>query len=283
VRRTIQTLRRAQRPCFVWCHLMSVHEYHAPETITGFHSPERTPLDPEANGVGRVRAYGSIEAAIDSYDDSILYVDALLGKLFRYVQTEKPNTLLIVTSDHGEEFYDHGGFGHGFSLYNELLHVPLVIWGPGVPRAVSSEPTSHVDLMPTLARYLGFPRDKSLPGRVLFADGSLSPGRDVVFAEQHQHGPWRRFALYQDGAKFIQSEKKDDGKVRLEYYAEGSGKEGVNGVQELDGVTLRSLEAGVRERREGAQQYFASHVGSEEMSALEPHEVETLKALGYVE
>ena len=71
-----------------------------------------------------------------------------------------PDTLLIVTSDHGEEFFDHGGYEHARTLYNEVLWVPCVLWGPGVPRGEVAEVTDSLDLLPTIAR-----RRRNLPPR----------------------------------------------------------------------------------------------------------------------
>ena len=59
--------------------------------------------------------------------------------------------MLVVTSDHGEELFDHGGVLHGLTLYDELLHVPLVVWWPGrIPHRVIEEPTDTLDLHTTL-------------------------------------------------------------------------------------------------------------------------------------
>jgi len=62
------------------------------------------------------------------------------------------NSLVIFIADHGEEFWDHGGFEHGHTLYEELIHVPLIIHFPGGKYAGKriSEPTSQVDILPTI-------------------------------------------------------------------------------------------------------------------------------------
>ncbi|HUY13479.1 MAG TPA: sulfatase [Terriglobia bacterium] len=72
---------------------------------------------------------------IDAYDNSLAYLDTQMGRL---VQTllESPggaNTFVIITADHGEGFGDHGTYDHGYNLYSEVLHVPLIVQGPGVP------------------------------------------------------------------------------------------------------------------------------------------------------
>ena len=70
---------------------------------------------------------------IDLYDASILYTDeALLGNIIDYLKQKGlyENAAVVVLSDHGEEFYDHGSWEHGHTLYNELIKIPLVIKYP---------------------------------------------------------------------------------------------------------------------------------------------------------
>jgi hypothetical protein len=67
------------------------------------------------------------------YDGSIRAMDAELGKLFEFLRSSglASSTVVAVTSDHGEEFLEHGRTGHGHSVYGELVDVPLILWGPG--------------------------------------------------------------------------------------------------------------------------------------------------------
>jgi arylsulfatase A-like enzyme len=76
------------------------------------------------------------------------------------------NTLLVFTSDHGEEFFEHGVLGHGFSLYQEVVHVPLILHGPGVPAgAVLEEPVAVLDLPATLLDLAGADLERFGDGR----------------------------------------------------------------------------------------------------------------------
>lgn len=74
----------------------------------------------------------------DSYDDCLAYLDDQVGELLHFFgeTPEWQNTIVIITADHGEEFGSHGDYIHGFDLYRQLLHVPLIIAGPGVPKDV---------------------------------------------------------------------------------------------------------------------------------------------------
>ena len=89
------------------------------------------------------------ESNINAYDSEISYLDSHLEEVFKMFNILE-DTILIVISDHGEEFYEHGGILHKRTLYRESVHVPLIIHYPNItPRRVEDR-TSHVDILPTL-------------------------------------------------------------------------------------------------------------------------------------
>ncbi|MDH3211476.1 MAG: sulfatase-like hydrolase/transferase [Myxococcales bacterium] len=95
---------------------------------------------------------------IDLYDAGIRQMDAELGRLVLLLRAEGllDECLLILTSDHGEEFLEHGGLLHNLTQYQEMLHVPLILRGPGIPAGMRIEtPVSLVDLAPTVLGALG--------------------------------------------------------------------------------------------------------------------------------
>ncbi len=112
-----------------------------------------------------------------TYDKGIGYLDASLGELFEALRTSGAwdDLLVVVTSDHGEEFDEHGGFGHS-ALYDEILRVPLIIKWPRGARAgaVNSTPSSGIDVAPTLLGFAGLPVT-DLPGAHLHTRGPDSP------------------------------------------------------------------------------------------------------------
>jgi arylsulfatase A-like enzyme len=91
-----------------------------------------------------------------AYDSEISFADSQLRRLFDECG-QFGDALVIVTSDHGEEFGDHGDEGHRFKLYQELLHVPLIVRFPGAQHAAQriAAPVSLVDLLPTLREWAG--------------------------------------------------------------------------------------------------------------------------------
>ena len=101
---------------------------------------------------------------ISAYDSEINFADQHIKELFELFKWEK-NTLVIITSDHGEGLWDHGKMTHGKSLYREEIQVPLMVYLPGgkVTRRVSTN-TSTIDILPTIRDVLGLPPDKNDEG-----------------------------------------------------------------------------------------------------------------------
>lgn len=112
-----------------------------------------------------------------TYDRGIGYLDAALGELFDALRQSGvwDDLLVVVTSDHGEEFAEHGGFGHS-ALYDEILRVPLIIKWPRGERAgaIASDPCSGVDIAPTLLGHAGLPT-ASLPGSHVHSRDPAAP------------------------------------------------------------------------------------------------------------
>jgi arylsulfatase A-like enzyme len=114
----------------------------------------------------------------ERYDGEIAYVDAYIGALLDYLGVHKgawDDTLVIVTSDHGEEFEEHGGTSHGRNCYEETAHVPLVVRIPGVAAKTVSRRVSLVDIVPTILELVGAPTD---PGQF--------DGQSLLFAERDE-------------------------------------------------------------------------------------------------
>ena len=120
------------------------------------------------------------------YDGEISYWDAELGKLLADLRERGlyEDLTIIVTSDHGEEFNEHGGFWHGTTLYDEQVRVPLLVKLPQSRRAdtVVRHWVQSIDLMPTVLKLLDVPVPEGVQG------GDLFTGTDVVYAEESHEG-----------------------------------------------------------------------------------------------
>lgn len=163
------TLARAQR--FIeeqgqnrWFLLVHLMEPHAPYFERPLNGRAIGPEDPP----------GSPAAMSALYDDGIRTADAELAKLLDWLRaTGRYDGLTIVlTADHGEELFDHGGWWHGSSLFEEVLRVPLLIKLPGqrLSGTRSDWTVRHIDLAPTLASLAGLPPDPSWEGLDLLDD-----------------------------------------------------------------------------------------------------------------
>jgi len=122
------------------------------------HRNGRMPLD--ASTLSRARAL---------YDGEVAYTDDEVGRLLDGLAARglDARTIVVITSDHGEEFGEHGSWEHGHTHFDELLHVPLAIRAPGLaPRSVS-EPVGLVDVAPTLCSLAGLTPPASFRGRDL--------------------------------------------------------------------------------------------------------------------
>jgi arylsulfatase A-like enzyme len=180
------------RPLFL---LVNYYDAHGPYVARPEHGPwlsagtGRRIVDfvRQVDGLPRfARIAGGLEAvaederraAIDNYDSGIARADAGLGQLIEGLRTRGilDSALLVVTSDHGEYFGEHGLYDHGRTLHRELLEVPLVAAGPGVlAGAAVPEPVQLIDLFPTLLEAAGLPVPDWNRGRSLWP---LLSGRD---------------------------------------------------------------------------------------------------------
>ncbi len=91
------------------------------------------------------------------YINSVHHLDQQLGRVLDRLERDGrlDDTLVVITGDHGEEFMEHGRWGHNSEFHDEQVRVPLVLAGPGVPGGVVTAPTSHLDVAPTLLGLLG--------------------------------------------------------------------------------------------------------------------------------
>lgn len=109
-----------------------------------------------------------IDALINLYDGEIRFFDHELGKLFDKMKKLNlwDNSLIALNADHGEEFYDHFWWQHNHTLYEELLRVPLIIYGPGLPKGIRVKtPIQHIEIFPTLFELLGLDRSDTFTGQ----------------------------------------------------------------------------------------------------------------------
>lgn len=180
-----------ERPFFVFLHLMDVHYDYTPAP------PYDTFFDPDYQGSVTSRDFMNnpairrdmdkrdLDHIIALYDGEIRYADTELGKLFDYLRGlgEWDNTLVVLTADHGDEFFEHGWKGHRQSLYDEVLLVPLILrYPPALPQGRRvSEQVRLTDIAPTLLELTGTPGSDVVWGGIqpLYAPRSLTAVLDA--------------------------------------------------------------------------------------------------------
>jgi len=188
---------RDGRPFFLFLHYFDIHSDYRPEPrfAEQFGKPYHGPVDGSTRQLlaflRRQIAFDADDRAhlVDLYDAEIRQLDQGLENLFAELRERGAleQTVVVVTADHGEELFDHGGVFHGQTQYQEMLRVPLVLVGPGIPRGLRiDQPVSLVDLVPTLLTLLGAEMSPSVSGRDLAplwqGGGAGWPERDL-FAE----------------------------------------------------------------------------------------------------
>jgi arylsulfatase A-like enzyme len=115
--------------------------------------------------------WGTRNDLLDLYDGEIAFNDLQFGRLLSWLEREAltESTMVVLLSDHGEEFLDHGGWGHGRTLFEEQLHVPLII---RFPRGLGSglvieSPVRQIDIVSTILDYLREPELSAQEGQSL--------------------------------------------------------------------------------------------------------------------
>ncbi len=219
----------------------------------------------------RGKELGLAEAA-NLYDNLVLRTDGLLGALFDELESLGilDETLVVVTSDHGEGLGQHGYYSHGLFLYEEQLRIPLIVRAPAaagwVPGRVKAA-VSLLDVAPTALEMAGLPPDPALHGRSLgpVAAGEDSAGPPRFLVAQRRHFPASdRQARGTFSASTPLHAVRGDGP--LKYLRDGAGREELYDLS-TDPGELRNL---AEERAEEARAF--SRLLEERLAVLDPGE-----------
>lgn len=156
---------------FLWLHYMDTHVPYKP--IKDFRPPissvKMSALNRKILNDENI-SEGEMNQIIELYDGSIKYVDHAIKHLLDELDAMKilEDTIVVITADHGEEFKDHGNLYHTpTKLYDELIHVPLIIYNSEFHGTVIDEPVSLIDIAPTIMSMLDLPNVKTFQGRSL--------------------------------------------------------------------------------------------------------------------
>jgi len=277
----------AEKPFFLWIHYMDPHtQYnHHPEHA---YRQENTsnitvPLkEKDLNPIADSLNEADLRFIADTYDEEIAYTDEYVGKLINTLKEQGlyDNTIIVLTSDHGEELLDRNRFGHGDTLYNELLHIPLIIHNPLEDKLNGTKVSRNVEtrsIAGTIAEECGLPNNH-FKGINLLRIPSEHIDGEFVFSQQGQNSerdPVKR-AVFMKEWKLIENVK--DGTFELYDLSNdpheqnnlyGSGRPGISELQNLLASQLSGFKPVL--------------VAEPEKAEPSEEDIKQLKALGYIE
>lgn len=276
--------RGEKRPFFLFLHTYEVHHPYTPSVADlELFAPDYAGSLPPEISVARLGSINGSRRRLDAedlgfiiatYDAEIRAVDRGFGELLALLRQRNllEDTVVVLTSDHGEEFGEHGWVGwHSHTLYEELLLVPLIFRLPGERFAGTraAQRVRSIDIAPTLLDLLGIPPPASFDGRSLLPlfspGGRLEDAPAIAFRDGPKGEVWQSFTLRR-------LKLNEDRLFDLE--ADPWERRDLAGV---DPESRRRLEAELRrlvERRQRLEAAAAVELGEEER--------ERLRALGYV-
>ena len=230
------------------------------------------------------------------YDAEISYHDVHFAAVMEGLEKRgiADETMVVITSDHGEEFWDHGSVGHGHSVYDELLHIPLIVRIPGVTEGKQriESAVGLVDIMPTILDALGQEIPEDLSGRSflpeLRGDTATAPRTAVAGFMKG----WRTLAV--GDLKYIQrtlsgtwlydvaedpGETEDLAKERPIALRYARGLLGLSLAQQDGSHTPAAVASG---KRKGGPKKAKKKQHKQEKTVIDPETEKQLRALGYV-
>ena len=284
--RAVDVLDRiGDRPFLLFLHFYDPHWHYEPPENT------RTIFDRSYTGTitGRLQDFShrdrkSVSPAdlahlIALYDGEIRYVDDELGRVFDHVRARglDRGTLVLVTSDHGEEFLEHGSWEHQKTLYEEVVRIPLFFRGPGVAPRREPGQTSLLDVAPTVLTWAGVPVPVPMQGRSLLARGGDREG----YGETDHTVDGTHKLFLRAGArawKTIVSLDREGGRVRGEEWYDLAADPGESRTASPPPSVAEPMRRQAMERWKAARRRGA---GAPAVN-LSPEQRERLRALGYV-
>ena len=260
---------------FLFLHYMDPHDPYLEHPYNGVGVSRASNQEPEAEEAEELRRL---------YVGEIEYLDGNFGKLIAKLEADGiyDDTVIVLTADHGEEFHEHGGFWHGLTLYDEQIHVPLVIkWANGVEgpsNGADSGIARLIDVGPTLLGTAGVAVPGTMQGIDLRTPFASRLEKDQqVFAEEDHEGNvlW---ALRTEDEKLIVANAGNPRKLPEREYFDIS-----SDPLELDPYEDPEAEAHLEELAEFQRQAALGQAVQGEDVEMDLQTCQRLKAIGYVE
>ncbi len=278
---------------FLWIHYLDPHSpYSPPEAyLKDIALPDETGSDFGRVRNDSVRAGRSIRTPEDRvrlklfYDAEVRYVDDNIGRLISHLRELGiyDDALIVLTSDHGEEFWEHGNWEHGHSLYNELVTVPLLIKLPDAAggRRVD-QPVSTDALLPTILDLCSIDPAGHLPisrsVRYLWDEATTGASVEPIFLSGVEYYEPRE-GIVSRGMKYILGISSGE----EELYDLDADPLEQNSLAGTASAELQEARALLENRRKLRVRSQSSLAGEEEGTEIAPHIQDQLRELGYVE
>jgi arylsulfatase A-like enzyme len=276
------------RPFFLFLHFYDVHSDYVslPQYEQMFVRAPSSTIDGTTtqllelrNSESEVRKADQ-EHLLDLYDAGIRQLDDGLGRILHVLDERGllDETLIIVTSDHGEEFFEHGDVLHGRTHFQEVIRIPLIMRGPGVPRGERvGAMVSLLDVAPTVLAALGIPPPEGLDGidlRRFWRDpGDAAPARLLYTEADHNNTRPDVRRSVRDGRFTLHLDRTADAWAL--YDLEEDPREQVD-------VLPRHSETGALLTKE-LEGFMVDEAIGEAIGPLSEEEKQRLRALGYLE
>ena len=269
------------RPFFLFLHYFDIHaDYIPPEKDA---APFLADLPPGGNDVEAKR-----NETIARYDGEIRFTDRHLGRFLDALKASglDENTIVLITSDHGEEFLDHGKYGHNATLYDEVLRVPLLIRAPDAVRGLRVRaPARHADIMPTILDLAGVPVPSPITGESLapVVRGAEMAKERAAVARLRLGANHDLVAIRHRGKKFIRRRRPEGVDIELfDLVRDGQERSPLTG-EEAKRFTER-----FEERLQAIEAYEVGvaarlSLGDEADADIPPHLKKALEELGYLD
>lgn len=296
--RAIKLLERVNhRPFFFWIHYIDPHTPYGawyidryPEYDKGYTGR----LGKEFDSTDKIE---SGELAVDDldkrhilalYDAEIMYTDKHVGRLLDLLEKEKfTNTAVIFTSDHGEEFWEHGGMVHGRKLYTESVHVPLMIKYPGSvkPGTFAKGTFAISDIFATLCDLGGVAIDNKLYGVSLLRqidNDANGPVFVMLDKDNPDGGRYLASGQYSQTADYLRHEKPE---MTMEAFNPGKDKGQHRNLIDSGEMTRDAAAEIVDyaiESELNRKDKLGSKKGPDKIKRLTPEMQEALRGLGYL-
>jgi arylsulfatase A-like enzyme len=262
---------------FLFLHYMDPHDPYFRHPYDGYAIDRATHQHPAPAMAAEMH---------DLYQGEIAYLDQNFGSLLAKLEELGlyDDSVIVLVADHGEEFLDHGGFWHGLTLYEEQIHVPLLVkWRKGerlAPPVVAEVQARLIDVAPTLLERAGAAAPASMQGLDLAGHlAARSESQRLVFAEENHEGNVLR-AVRSERWKWIEANAGNPrGLPERELFDLTADPGEKQNVAEREPGTLAELE-----RHADGQQLAAerARVGEAKAAAISAEERASLCALGYL-